>query len=74
VYNWQYKNYLSKYELTFNVLQQPEGGYFELLFCQPGTSIDRSKKLDLTSEPPLLVGAVAFGFLFAIIAFFELSH
>ncbi|MCH8536052.1 MAG: hypothetical protein LAT51_13360, partial [Flavobacteriaceae bacterium] len=35
-------------------LQLPEGGDFEALHCQPSTNFDRSKKLDLTTEPPLL--------------------
>ncbi len=37
-----------------NVLQLPEGGDFEALHCQPSTNFDRSTKLDLTTEPPLL--------------------
>ena len=37
-----------------NVLQLPEGGDFEALRCQPSTNFDRSTKLDLTTEPPLL--------------------
>jgi hypothetical protein len=31
-----------------------QGGDFEALHCQPSTNFDRSKKLDLTTEPPLL--------------------
>jgi hypothetical protein len=37
-----------------NVLQLPEGGDFEALHCQPSRNFDRSTKLDLTTEPPLL--------------------
>ena len=40
--------------LATNVLQLPEGGDFEALHCQPSTNFDRSTKLDLTTEPPLL--------------------
>lgn len=40
--------------LACNVLQLPEGGDFGALHCQPSTNFDRSIKLDLTSEPPLL--------------------
>jgi len=40
--------------LAPNVLQLPEGGDFEALHCQPSTNFDRSTKLDLTTEPPLL--------------------
>jgi len=41
-------------EWRINVLQLPEGGDFEALHCQPSTNFDRSRKLDLTNEPPLL--------------------
>jgi hypothetical protein len=37
-----------------DVLQLPEGGDFEALHCQLSTNIDKSTKLDLTIEPPLL--------------------
>jgi hypothetical protein len=40
--------------IAANVLQLPEGGDFEALHCQPSTNFDRSTKLDLTTEPPLL--------------------
>jgi hypothetical protein len=40
--------------VTHNVWQLPEGGDFEALHCQPSTNFDRSTKLDLTTEPPLL--------------------
>ena len=40
--------------LAGNVLQLPEGGDFEALHCQPSTNFDKSTKLDLTTEPPLL--------------------
>ena len=42
------------YLMTHNVLQLPEGGDLEALHCQPSTNFDRSTKLDLTTEPPLL--------------------
>jgi hypothetical protein len=38
----------------FDGLQLYEGGDFEALHCQPSTNFDRSKKLVLTTEPPLL--------------------
>lgn len=44
--------------MMHNVLQLPEGGDFEALHCQPSTNFDRCTKLDLTTEPPLEVGAV----------------
>ncbi len=37
-----------------NVWQLPEGADFEVLHCQPSRNFDRSTKLDLTTEPPLL--------------------
>src|SRR5690606_3433321 len=40
--------------LTANGLQLPEGGDLEAPHCQPSTNFDRSTKLDLTTEPPLL--------------------
>ena len=40
--------------IGYNVLQLPEGGDFEALHCQPSRNFDRSTKLDLTTEPPLL--------------------
>ena len=40
--------------LTANGLQLPEGGDYEAIHCQPSTNFDRSTKLDLTTEPPLL--------------------
>jgi len=51
------------FTLTHNVLQLPEGGDFEALHCQPSTDFDRSTKLDLTTEPPLL-GRCCYGLLF----------
>ncbi|MBK6888422.1 MAG: hypothetical protein IPH02_00370 [Sphingobacteriales bacterium] len=45
---------LSSFRLTANVLQLPEGGDFEALHCQTSINFDRSTKLDLTTEPPLL--------------------
>lgn len=47
-----------------NVLQLPEGGDFEALHCQPSRSFDRSAKLDLTTEPPLL-GRCCYGLPFS---------
>ena len=41
-------------KISHNVLQLPEGGDFGALHCQPSTNFDRSTKLDLTTEPPLL--------------------
>jgi len=49
---------VSSFKLTANGLQLQEVGDSEALHCQPCTNIDRSTKLDLTTEPPLLVGAV----------------
>jgi hypothetical protein len=40
--------------MRHNGLQLPEGGDYEALHCQPSTNFDRSTKLDLTTEPPLL--------------------
>jgi len=40
--------------MCYNVLQLPEGGDFEALHCQPSRNFDRSTKLDLNTEPPLL--------------------
>jgi len=42
------------FKMAGNGLQLPEGGDFEALHCQPSTNFDRSTKLDLTTEPPLL--------------------
>ena len=44
----------SSVTLAANVLQLPEGGDLIALHCQPSTNFDRSAKLDLTTEPPLL--------------------
>jgi len=41
-------------KIAHNVLQLPEGGDFEAFHCQPSRNFDRSTKLDLTTEPPLL--------------------
>jgi hypothetical protein len=43
-----------RHGLAANVLQLPEGGDFGALHCQPAQKFDRSTKLDLTTEPPLL--------------------
>jgi len=40
--------------LAGNGLQLPEGGDFEALHFPPSRNFDRSTKLDLTTEPPLL--------------------
>jgi len=40
--------------LAINGLQLPEGGDLEALHCQPSRNFDRSTKLDLATEPPLL--------------------
>src|SRR5690606_8415023 len=42
------------FRVSANGLQLPEGGDFGALHCQPSTNFDRSIKLDLTTEPPLL--------------------
>jgi len=42
------------FRVRHNVLQLPKGGDFEALHCQIYTNFDRSTKLDLTTEPPLL--------------------
>ena len=42
------------FSIAGNVLQLPEGGGFEALHCQLSTNFDRSTKLYLTTEPPLL--------------------
>ncbi len=43
------------FELGQNDLRLKEVGDFEALHCQPSRKFDRSTKLDLTNEPPLLV-------------------
>ena len=40
--------------MAYSVLQLPEGGDFEALHYQPSRNFDRSTKLDLTNELPLL--------------------
>ena len=50
--------------IATNVLQLPKGGDFGALHCQMYTNIDRSTKLDLTTESPLLVGDVSGSLLF----------
>ena len=40
--------------ITYNGLRLREGGDFEALHCQTSKNFDRSTKLDLTTEPPLL--------------------
>src|SRR5690606_2239403 len=41
-------------KIAYNVLQLPEGCDFGAIHCQPSINFDRSTKLDLTTEPPLL--------------------
>jgi len=40
--------------MTANGLGLTEGGDFGALHCQPSRNFDRSTKLDLITEPPLL--------------------
>src|SRR5690554_1804041 len=40
--------------ISYNGPQLPEGGDFEALHFQLSRNCDRSTKLDLTTEPPLL--------------------
>jgi len=42
------------FSIGYNGWQLPEGGDFEALHCQPSINFDRSTKLELTTEPPLL--------------------
>ena len=51
-----------------DVLQLPEGCDFEALYCQPSTNFDRSTKLDLTTEPPLL-GRCCYGLVYIFVYF-----
>jgi len=51
--------------ISYNGLQLPEGGDFEALHCQPSRNFDRSTKLDLTTEPPLL-GRCCYGLVLII--------
>ncbi len=44
-------------------MQLPECGDLEALHCQPSTNFDRSTKLDLTTESPLL-GSCCYGLVF----------
>jgi hypothetical protein len=53
------------FTLTHNGLQLQEVGDFEALHCQPSTNFDRSTKLDLTTEPPLL-GRCCYGLVFSL--------
>src|SRR5690606_25309232 len=45
------------------------GGDFEALHCQPNTNFDRSTKLDLTTEPPLLGRYCYSAFFFSLVCF-----
>ncbi len=49
-----------------NVLRLPEGGEFGAFHFQLNRNFDRSTKLDLTTEPPLVVGAVIASVFFAV--------
>src|SRR5690606_6464397 len=49
--------------------QLPEGGDFEALHCQPSRNFDRSTKLGLTTEPPLLGRCCWAQYLFAFLYF-----
>ena len=57
--------------LATNVLQLPEGGDLEALHCQPSTNFDRSIKLDLTTESPLL-GRCCYGLVSFLNYFYNL--
>jgi len=50
-------------KIAGNVLQLPEGGDFEAIHCPSSANFDRSTKLDLTNEPPLL-GRCCYGAFF----------
>jgi hypothetical protein len=54
-----------KFQLLHNGLRLPEGGDFGALHVQ-STNLDRSKKLDLITEPPLWVGAVVRSAFFSV--------
>jgi hypothetical protein len=56
------------FRVTHNVSQLPEGGDFEALNCQSSRNFDRSTKLDLTTEPPLL-GRCCYAFV--VLSFFK---
>ncbi len=45
---------VSSSTLAGSVLQLQEVGDFGAIHCQPSRNFDRSTKLDLTTEPPLL--------------------
>jgi len=45
---------MSSTSLACNVLPLAAVGDFGALHCQPSTNFDRSTKLDLTTEPPIL--------------------
>ena len=63
--------------LSPNVLQLPDGGDFEALHFQLGSNFDRSTKLDLPTEPPLL-GRCCYQLAFRVyslcLSFFESTH
>jgi hypothetical protein len=42
------------FRMRHNGLQLPKGGDLDALHCQYTTNFDRSSKLDLTTEPPIL--------------------
>ena len=60
---------LVSHKIAANVLQLPEGGDFEAIHCQPSTNFDRSTKLDLTTEPPLL-GRCGYGLVLCYLLLF----
>ena len=56
-----------------NGLALPEGGDFEELHSQSSTNFDRSTKLDLSTEPPLLGRCCcAIAFIFLTLFYLEL--
>jgi len=60
---------VSSFRVRHNVLQLPEGGDFGALHCQPSRNFDRSTKLDLTTEPPLL-GRCCYAFALLFLCFY----
>ena len=56
------------FSMNANILQLPEGGDLEALHCQPSRNFDRSTKLDLTTEPPLLGRCCYHTYLFFVLA------
>jgi hypothetical protein len=56
---FQMQSKMGKLTIFTNVLQLPEGGDFEALYCQPSRNFDRSTKLDLNLNRHFWVGAVS---------------